>query len=469
MGRGRAVHVWVPRWHNLVSTVVLAFVAAVFVVGAAVSFHIHDVNEQRLLQRQTDEAATLLVASIAGVELPLLAAARAAVASDGDEARFVELVSPFVGETSQLARAFSDLDYAVYLGEDERRDALLGSSLADLPIDGRRATATAPFGDDQVLLVTTPMGSLGSGLLANLWWIVLLVGACVTTAAASLVRQLHRRRDRAVELANENEGLFRQQRDIAETLQFALLPQRLVGPPGSEVASRYWPAASAALIGGDLFDAFRIDENRWGIVIGDVCGHGTEAAALTGLVRHTLRGVARYSYSPAEVLGSVHEAFSEHQPNTFCTVCFITFTADGTGGGELVVALGGHPQPLIRRRNGAVEAIGVPGTVLGMVEPTLVDVGVNVAPGDTLMLYTDGLTDAPRDEAVPMSEIEAMLIDKGDIEVGALADSIRTLKRRRRPKGSSDDTAMLIIRFGSPGAGAGQMFAGRTHGEEGGI
>jgi serine phosphatase RsbU (regulator of sigma subunit) len=198
-----------------------------------------------------------------------------------------------------------------------------------------------------------------------------------------------------------------------------------------------------------LFDAFRIDEYRWGIAIGDVCGHGTEAAAMTGLVRHTLRVAARYSYSPAEVLHAIHTAMGDLESSTFCTVCFITFTPDGTGGGELVVSLGGHPQPLLRRRNREIEAIGVPGTVLGMVEPSLVDVAVDVEPGDTLVMYTDGLTDAPRDEAVPMSEIEELLIERGDIEVGALADSIRTLKRRRRPQGSSDDTAMLIVRFGS--------------------
>jgi serine phosphatase RsbU (regulator of sigma subunit) len=218
------------------------------------------------------------------------------------------------------------------------------------------------------------------------------------------------------------------------------------------LASRYWPAGSASLIGGDFYDAFRIDDRRWGIVIGDVCGKGIDAAALTGLVRHTIRATSRATLSPAAVLRDVHNAVSEHEPATFCTVCFITYTPHDAGpaaGGTLTVALGGHPAPLLGRA-GTVREIGRAGTILGMVEPTIVDQSLEVGPGDTLVLYTDGLTDAPDEQAVPLHEVEDLMCDGVDRDVEQLADAIRVCKRRRRPSGSSDDTAVLVVRFHAP-------------------
>lgn len=343
---------------------------------------------------------------------------------------------------------FAGVDYAIYLGTAERDDQLLGSSVRDLPIDGRRATATSPFGGGELLLVMTPTGALGDPLLGNLWWIIIVGGGLVTVGAGMLLGRLNHSRERALELAEENDRLFRRQRDIAETLQLALLPQRLDGPPGSEVAARYWPAGAANLIGGDLYDVFRSDDQRWIIAIGDVCGQGITAAALSAQIRHTVRGVSRRTTSPARILDAVHEVVRDHEPPTFCTACVAAFTPDGTGGGTLELALGGHPQALLRRADGRVEAIGAPGTLLGLVEPSLTDVSVAVAAGDTLVLYTDGLTDAPGDQSVPIEEVIDVMAAGGTLPAGELADAIRALKRRRRPEGSSDDTALVVVRFG---------------------
>jgi serine phosphatase RsbU (regulator of sigma subunit) len=347
---------------------------------------------------------------------------------------------------------FANLEYALYLGGQEDAADLLGSSVRDLPLDGRRATLTLPYGDQEILLVTTPIGRLGGPLAAHLWWIVLAVGGLGTALTVGLLRSLNRSRGRAVRLADENARKHREQRDIAETLQLSLLPQRLTPPPGVTLASRYWPAGSASLIGGDFYDAFRIDGQRWGIVIGDVCGKGIDAAALTGLVRHTIRATSRTTDSPAAVLHEVHAAVAEQEPATFCTVCFITYSphgADPAAGGTLTVALGGHPAPLLGRA-GTVREVGRSGTILGMVEPTIVDESLEVGPGDTLVLYTDGLTDAPDEQAVPLQEVEDLMCDGVDRDVEQLADAIRVCKRRRRPSGSSDDTAVLVLRFHAP-------------------
>ncbi|MBI5087464.1 MAG: serine/threonine-protein phosphatase, partial [Actinobacteria bacterium] len=112
------------------------------------------------------------------------------------------------------------------------------------------------------------------------------------------------------------------------------------------------------------------------------------------------------------------------------------------------MSLGGHPRPLLRRVDATVEEVGQPGTLLGMVEPTLHDTIIDVEPGDTLVLYTDGLTDAPGSQAVPIDEVIELLRADGAMPVEPLADSIRVLKRRRRPQGSADDTVVMVVRFG---------------------
>jgi serine phosphatase RsbU (regulator of sigma subunit) len=365
------------------------------------------------------------------------------------------LLNPDPNVRTRTDEPFAHLDYAIYLNS-EQPEQLISSSLPsdELPIDGRRESTSSPFGDQQLVLVMTPIGQLSGWLFANLWWIVGIAGVLLSTGAALLTRSLHQRREEALTLARDNARLYDEQRHIAETLQLSLLPQVLVPPPGGHVTARYWPAGEASLIGGDFYDAFRVDADRWAVVIGDVCGKGIDAAAITGLVRHTVRAAARNATSAAEVLRDVHRALSDHQPSTFCTVCFFYVNVAEDGSQSLMLSLGGHPSPVLRRADGAVREIGEPGSLLGIFEPVLFDTTVPVAPGDTLVLYTDGLTDAPPNQAVPIDELLELLSGQaGDEPVELLADSIRPLKRRRRPRGSADDTAIVVLRFGVPAEG----------------
>jgi serine phosphatase RsbU (regulator of sigma subunit) len=349
---------------------------------------------------------------------------------------------------------FAQLDYAIYL--DTETDAhLLGASVTHLPITGRRAAVTSPFGDKQLLLVMTPIGHLSSGLFAHLWWIIAIIGVVASSVVSLLSRRLIVQHDEALALAQDNERLYAEQREIAETLQLSLLPQVLESPPSVGVAARYWPAGTASLIGGDFYDAFHVDDGRWAITIGDVCGKGIEAAALTGLARHTVRAAARHLDSPSEVLLALHRAMADHRPSTFCTVCFMFLEPMPGGAHRITMSLGGHPPPLVRRADGTVAELGEIGTLLGMVEPTLHDAVVEAGPGDTLVLYTDGLTDAAGDQAVPIGEVVDLLRTEGGQPIEPLADSIRVLKRRRRPLGSADDTVVLVVRFGEAGAASG--------------
>ena len=342
---------------------------------------------------------------------------------------------------------FSQLNYAIYLGDQQTTDHLLGASVRGLPIKGRTAQQVVAFGDSNLLLVMTPIGHLSGDLFANLWWIVACGGVLLSAAFALLTRRLLDRRDTALELATDNERLYDEQRHIAETLQLGLLPQHLVGPEDVSVAARYWPAGSANLIGGDFYDLFAVDDERWGLAIGDVCGKGIEAAALTGLARHTLRAAARNSNSPTDVLHAVHQALRDHRPATFCTACFAFISRQGTDSLRVRMSLGGHPQPILRHRDGRVETVGTLGMLLGMIEPTIATTVVDLEPGDTFVFYTDGLTDAPAEQAVSVEELAALLQIDGDQPVEQLADTIRALKRSRRPLGSGDDTALMILRF----------------------
>ncbi len=341
---------------------------------------------------------------------------------------------------------FSQLDYAIYLGNDEQADHLLGASVRDLPIDGRRASAVSKFGNSELLLVMTPTEQLSGALFANLWWIVAALGAAVSIGFALLARRLLARRDEAITLALDNARLFDEQRHIAETLQLGLLPAELQSPPGASLAARYWPAGTAALIGGDFYDAFQVDDQRYALLIGDVCGKGIESAGLTGLARHTARATARDATTAAEVLRSVHVAMMDHRPSTYCTMCFLFLGELDHGGLQVTMSLGGHPQPLVRRADGTVHEIGTPGSLLGFFEPELTDTTFVLGPGDVLVLYTDGLTDAPGEQAVPLGEVVDLLAGCETSSVDEIADSVRTLKRRRRPRGSADDTVVLVMR-----------------------
>jgi serine phosphatase RsbU (regulator of sigma subunit) len=374
-----------------------------------------------------------------------------AVSATGEQPRYVVYAERVLGADPYVRRRndepFANLNYAIYLGTEPDTRQLLGSSGPDLG-DGRTASAVSPFGDQQLLLVMSATDHLSSGLFANLWWVVAVIGAAATFTVAALSRRLIVRHDEAVGLAEDNERLYDEQRQIAETLQLSLLPQVLEPPPGAVVAARYWPAGSASLIGGDFYDVFRVDERRWALALGDVCGKGIEAAAVTGLARHTLRAAARYSTSAADVLHSVHRAMADHRPSTFCTVCFIYVEVTSDGAQQLTMSLGGHPPALLRRRDGSVHEIGALGTLLGLIEPQLLDTVVDVHPGDTLVLYTDGLTDAPGDQAVPIEDVVALLQSDRTSGSEQLADSIRALKRARRPHGSGDDTVVLVMQFG---------------------
>jgi len=202
--------------------------------------------------------------------------------------------------------------------------------------------------------------------------------------------------------------LLDEQIQIAETLQTSLRPGTLPTVPGVRLAARSVPAGQNSLVSGDFYDVHQAAGDEWAFVLGDVSGKGVHAAVMTSMARYTVRTLSAQGWSPREVLEQLNDALAQPTDDErFCTVVYGRFTGPredeppgpdgGHGGIRIVLALGGHPQPLVRRRDGTVEPVGRPGTVLGLlsqvdVPETVVDLG----PGEVLLAFTDGVTEARR-------------------------------------------------------------------------
>src|SRR4051794_29420652 len=237
--------------------------------------------------------------------------------------------------------------------------------------------------------------------------------------------------------------------EIARVLQTSLLPPHLPEVPGAELAAAYQAAWDGLQVGGDFYDVFTTAEGQWYLVMGDVCGKGAEAAAVTALARYTLRSAAARRRSPAAILRWVGEAMLDQDAarGRFCTIACAHVDLLRTPA-RVTVACGGHPLPVIRRADGSVVPVGTPGTLLGLTpDPELQDRTAELRPGDTLVLYTDGLTEAraPAAQWGP-EELAAAVAAAPAVTPAAL---VAGLVAAALPDGASprDDLAVLALRL----------------------
>jgi PAS domain S-box-containing protein len=211
--------------------------------------------------------------------------------------------------------------------------------------------------------------------------------------------------------AVENARLYEAASSIAATLQSSLLPPVLPEIPSLEIAAAYRPAGLGLEVGGDFYDVFNTAEDQWYAVIGDVCGKGAEAAAVTALARYTIRAAAVRRRSPSAILRWLSDAMLQQQGDgdgRFCTIACAHLDVSRSPA-RVTIACGGHPLPFVVRADGATEQIGAAGTLLGLVDhPVLQDRSAELHGGDTLVLYTDGLTEAGAPDHVwEPAELEA--------------------------------------------------------------
>ncbi len=251
--------------------------------------------------------------------------------------------------------------------------------------------------------------------------------------------------------ALERVRLHQQQQEIAHVLQQSLLPRALPSVEGIDLAARYVTGQSGQEVGGDFYDVFQDRSGRLSVMIGDACGKGPEAVALTALARYTVRAVADGVEGPAEALGRLNRAMRDQGFGTlFLTAAHLTLEPREAGAVRVTASRAGHPFPLVVRADGSVEEIGGPGTILGVFDdPPLVDVSVELAPGDTVLAFTDGLTEARQGTA--------LLGDEGLREAAAAVAGLGAEDAASHLLGVAaafaqgslrDDVALVVVRIG---------------------
>ncbi|MEV0355854.1 GAF domain-containing SpoIIE family protein phosphatase [Nocardia sp. NPDC050697] len=255
-------------------------------------------------------------------------------------------------------------------------------------------------------------------------------------------------------LAVDNAALYAQQRADVMSLQQHLLPAALPDVPGLEMATAYRVADHSLDVGGDFYGLVHEPGRTLTALMGDVCGRGAPAAALTGLARHTLETILAEGHSPERAFDILNTKMLRTGVGRFLTLTAVTLelAASGPDGVPIRVLSGGHPAPLILRRGGEVEQPDCSGLLVG-VRPEL---GLQpydgvLRPGDLILLYTDGLTEA-RDEEGRFfeDELPATLAGLRELPAAALTETLATGVDRYRV---GDDAALLAIRHAG-GAGA---------------
>jgi serine phosphatase RsbU (regulator of sigma subunit) len=216
-----------------------------------------------------------------------------------------------------------------------------------------------------------------------------------------------------------------------------------------QVAARYLPSADGLGVLGDFYDVFPGTRNRWDVVIGDVCGQGLDAAMLTALARYTVRALAIRDKTPAHVLGGLNAALLAQRPDSerFITATYVMlFPARRRV--EALLASAGHMPALLRDSGGAVRAVGRHGLPLGLFErPDLHDTRLTLTQGDTLLLYTDGVTEARRGrEQYGEERLRDLFADAGRLSAYDLAKAVEDDVLFFTGGPHTDDIAVLALR-----------------------
>jgi hypothetical protein len=247
--------------------------------------------------------------------------------------------------------------------------------------------------------------------------------------------------------ALENVRLYEERDRAAQALQRSLLPTRMPEIGGVEIAYRFHPFTEADLIGGDFFDVFQTGQRSWAFVVGDVCGKGSEAAALTGIARNTIRAAAMTRPEPSQILGVLNQAIIRHEVDRYCTAAYARLDLMQDGNAErarLVVSSGGHPAPIALRSSGAAEEIGRSGTLLGVFpDAEQSDTAIELNAGDAVVLYTDGLLDER--QAMPELKLLSILTECGGADAEAIAERLDATAARADVV--FDDRAVLVFRL----------------------
>jgi serine phosphatase RsbU (regulator of sigma subunit) len=376
--------------------------------------------------------------------------------------------APDGGQAEPVLRESAATDSPCHLLVGTGRELIVADAARDPRIAHLTAVRELRIGAWAGYPIHSPSGQVLGGLsvvddLARAWTADQMRGLATLARAVSASIGLHQILDQAQLRISELEISGERSADLARTLQDSLLPPVIGCPPWLDAAAVYLPAAGGGVeVVGDFFDLFRTRDQWWFAVVGDVCGHGLEAAKVTALARYTVRAEATQHASPAKVLTRLNQALVRQQiSDRFLTAACIalhpTDQMNGSGAPQVqgLISLGGHPAALLRRADGTVTEIGRHGFALGIVED--IDPATdefNLGPGDALLLYTDGATEArnPAGDLLTEQGLASLLAATTgpdaehtlDQLTAALADYTAHPKDGR-PPWVEDDTALLLL------------------------
>jgi serine phosphatase RsbU (regulator of sigma subunit) len=345
--------------------------------------------------------------------------------------------------------AFSDLDYAVYLGRSPQPGELLVTSLSQLPVRGNHATATVPFGNTALTIVISPRRALAGTLPQRLPWLIGIVGFLLSLGAGTLTWRLIQRRRAAERLAmrleraaGENRRLYAEQRDIAQTLQHALLPSVLPELVGAEASARFQPGERGVEIGGDWYDVIELDRRRVMVVVGDVSGRGLGAASTMASLRFAIHAYAAQDDPPETILTKLSRLVSVSAEGRLATVLCSVVDIDTR---EVTVTSAGHLPPLMIGTGGSEYVRSEVGLPVGVDDDaSYTSTTVTAPPAATILLYTDGLVER-RGES--LDDGLARLQRAAGADHAGLPELLSRLLTDLRHEPSEDDTAIVGVRW----------------------
>jgi serine phosphatase RsbU (regulator of sigma subunit) len=425
------------RWVRLAATPIVADGASealAVTVTEDITEVVHIARRQRFLA-----SATKLLASSLDVEATIDKVAWAVVPDFADWCAVH--VPDDRGNLRQMAVADLDVD-------DPQRFAALAESLFARTPPGESNLDDVQLDDDSpdhvASVAVVPLIFPGDQTRGAIMLVSSGRGRRLSRADLALMEEIGRRAGVAIANARVHEA----RSHIAATLQRSLLPPRLPDVPGLTIAARFRAAGLSSEVGGDFYDMFPAADG-WMVVIGDVTGKGPVAAAITSLARYTLRTAAMYEHAPERVLERLNGVLlADAERRQLCTaIC--AHLAPHDDGIRVRFACAGHPPPYLLSAGGAVAAAGRPGTLLGAFEEVSWDADeLDLNPGDTLVLYTDGVTDTTRGggERFGQDRLTALLNGCGGLAPEDVAQHIDAALTAFEEGPQRDDLAVLVLR-----------------------
>ncbi len=257
-------------------------------------------------------------------------------------------------------------------------------------------------------------------------------------------RDRHRYEDNLLASKREAERAVAYAASVAETLQQTLIPPRPPDVAHLDIDGLYRPAGKGREVGGDFYDVFQVGPDEWFIALGDVSGKGIPAAVVTSFVRHTVRSLAIVHRDPAEVLRLLDEAMQTHESERYCTVVLVHLLR-AEGRWQVSVSLAGHPPAMIRRPDGEIVELGEPGPPVGLVlHPEFHTVRFILA-DETVLLYTDGVTEARSSEGMFGEDRLFALVRESGREPAAITANAAGAALDWQSNDASDDIAVVAF------------------------